>query len=178
MKFLRALLIAGAFCSTGFAQSPRDLNALVLEQISAMPSGGRYAATRVATIALQSATHFEQGKFFVLPNAASPSYCSGATYLVFLKVVEQLRREGALTLDYDTLTALMIRDGQRDGEGTWGRWNANGPGTARLFYELKLGPNFSDFAQARPGDFMKIFWTPSVGKNEHGHSVIFLGTEM
>ena len=67
--------------------------------------------------------------------------------------------------------------GQRDGEGVWGRWNANGPGTARLFYEMKLGPNFSDFAQARPGDFMKIFWSTAVGRREHGHSVIFLGTE-
>ena len=42
---------------------------------------------------------------------------------------------------------------------------------------MQLGPNFSDFAQARPGDFMKIFWSPAVGRREHGHSVIFLGTE-
>src|SRR4029450_1621513 len=28
-----------------------------------------------------------------------------------------------------------------------------------------------------PGDFMKIFWSRAVGKNEHGHSVIYLGTE-
>ncbi|HWB60619.1 MAG TPA: hypothetical protein VG733_14085, partial [Chthoniobacteraceae bacterium] len=82
-----------------------------------------------------------------------------------------------LNLNYATLTALMIRDGQKDGEGVWGRWNANGPGTARLFYELGLGHNFTDFAQARPGDFMKIFWNDEVGKLEHGHSVIFLGLE-
>ena len=54
---------------------------------------------------------------------------------------------------------------------------SNGPGTARLFYEMNLGPNFSDFAQARPGDFMKIFWSNAVGRREHGHSVIYLGTE-
>ena len=70
----------------------------------------------------------------------------------------------------------MIRN-QRDGEGIWGRWNANGPGTARLFYELGLGRNFNNFAEARPGDFMKIFWSKSVGKSESGHSVIYLGTE-
>ena len=70
----------------------------------------------------------------------------------------------------------MIR-GQRDGEGIWGRWNANGPGTARLFYELGLGRNFDDFAEAERGDFMKIFWSPEVGRAEHGHSVIFLGME-
>jgi hypothetical protein len=70
----------------------------------------------------------------------------------------------------------MIR-GQRDGEGIWGRWNANGPGTARLFHEMDLGQNFDDFAEAQPGDFMKIFWSPEVGRAEHGHSVIYLGME-
>jgi hypothetical protein len=79
-----------------------------------------------------------------------------------------------LQLDFATLNQLVIRD-QHDGEGVWGRWNANGPGTARLFYELGLGRNFTDFAQARPGDFMKIFWNKNVGRRESGHSVIFLG---
>lgn len=182
MKTFRALvwlaavsagLLAG---SAGYAQ-PRDLNALVLAELKEMPKGGRYSTARVATIALQTSAHFEQGKFFVLPAPNSPSFCSGATYLVFLKTIEELRRQGALTLDYDTLMALVIRDGQRDGEGIWGRWNANGPGTARLFHELGLGRNFSDFAEAKPGDFMKIFWTDEVGKAEHGHSVIYLGSE-
>lgn len=153
-----------------------DLNALVLEQVKAMPSGGDYAATRVATIRLQSAAHFESGKFFVLPSAASPSYCSGATYLVFLKTIEALRDAGRLDLDAATLRALMIK-GQRDGQGIWGRWNANGPGAARLFEELDLGRNFASFDEARPGDFMKIFWTDEVGKAERGHLVVFLGLE-
>src|SRR5450432_700188 len=141
-----------------------------------MPRGGSSDLSRVATIRLQAAAHFESGKFFVLPEAASPSYCSGATYLVFLKTIEALRTRGALELNYETLDKLMIR-GQRDGEGIWGRWNANGPGTARLFYELGIGRNFDDFAEAQPGDFMKIFWSPEVGREEHGHSVIYLGTE-
>src|SRR2546430_6123409 len=141
-----------------------------------MPTGGKYSTSRVATIRLQSAAHFESGKFFVLPNAASPSYCSGATYLVFMKTIEALRARGELHLNYDTLDQLMIRN-QCDGEGIWGRWNANGPGTARLFFELGLGRNFDDFAEAEPGDFMKIFWSKSVGKTESGHSVVFLGTE-
>ena len=141
-----------------------------------MPKGGRYSASRVATIKLQQAAHFESGKFFVVPDAASPSYCSGATYLVFMKTIEVLREKGALHLDHATLESLMIR-GQRDGEGIWGRWNANGPGTARLFHEMNLGENFDDYAAAQPGDFMKIFWSPEVGKAEHGHSVIYLGME-
>lgn len=169
-------LILFFICAPARAQTA-DLNALVLKKISEMPSGGRYATTRVATIALKSAAHFESGKFFVLPSPSSPSFCSGATYLVFLKTIEEMRRTGALTLDVETLMALMIRDGQADGAGIWGRWNANGPGTARLFHELGIGRNFTDFAEARPGDFMKIFWTNEVGKAEHGHSVVYLGTE-
>lgn len=174
-RFLTTVvLFLPVFAGTCHAGS---LNDVVLEQIQQMPTGGKYAATTYATIRLESAAHFEAGKFFILPDSASPSYCSGATYLVFLKTIESLRDTGSLNLNYNTLTALMIRAGQRDGEGIWGRWNANGPGTARLFFELGLGRNFTDFAQAQPGDFMKIFWNDEVGELEHGHSVIFLGME-
>ena len=171
------ILFAFATPNDSLAQlAPSPLNDLILQQIREMPVGGKYSASRTATIRLQSAAHFESGKFFILPDAASPSYCSGATYLVFMKTIEALRDRGDLPLKYETLDQLMIR-GQPDGAGIWGRWNANGPGTARLFYELGLGRNFDDFEEARPGDFMKIFWSPEVGREEHGHSVIYLGTE-
>jgi hypothetical protein len=176
-KIVTALAFAFAVQPALFAQvASGPYNDLILEQVRKMPKGGSYAVTRAATIRLQQAAHFEAGKFFVIPDAASPSYCSGATYLVFMKTIEVLRARGALDLDHPTLESLMIR-GQRDGEGIWGRWNANGPGTARLFHEMKLGENFDDFAEAQPGDFMKIFWSPEVGKAEHGHSVIYLGME-
>ena len=176
--FLIAILFAAAILPTELSGhlAPSPLNDIILQQVKKMPVGGKYSATRTATIRLQSAAHFESGKFFILPDAASPSYCSGATYLVFMKTIEALRAQGQLQLDYETLDQLMIR-GQRDGQGIWGRWNANGPGTARLFYELGIGRNFDDFAEAEPGDFMKIFWSPEVGREEHGHSVIFLGME-
>jgi hypothetical protein len=151
-----------------------DYNALVLEQIKQMPQGGRYSVSHFAKIRLQSSAHFESGKFFILPSG--PSFCSGATYLVFIRTIEALRARGELHLDYPTLEKLIIRD-QRDGEGIWGRWNANGPGTARLFHELQLGQNFDNFDRAKPGDFMKIFWSHQVGRNEHGHSTVFLGVE-
>jgi hypothetical protein len=167
------VVILGLAAQASFAG---DYNGLILDQIKQMPQGGRYSVSRFAKIRLQSSAHFESGKFFILPSAASPSFCSGATYLVFMRTIEALRARGELRLDYATLEQLIIRD-QRDGEGVWGRWNANGPGTARLFHELGLGPNFDKFEQAKPGDFMKIFWSRQVGKKEHGHSVIFLGTE-
>ena len=167
------LVIFGLTVPIAFAA---DCNDLILDQIKQMPKGGRYSVSHFAKICLQSSAHFESGKFFILPSAASPSFCSGATYLVFIRTIEGLRARGELHLDFATLEKLIIRD-QRDGEGIWGRWNANGPGTARLFHELGLGPNFDNFDQARPGDFMKIFWSRQVGKSEHGHSTIFLGRE-
>jgi hypothetical protein len=151
-----------------------DYNDLVLDQVKQMPEGGRYSVSHFAKIRLESSAHFESGKFFIIPSG--PSFCSGATYLVFIRAIEALRARGQLGLDYDTLERLIIRD-QRDGEGVWGRWNANGPGTARLFHELRLGRNFDNIDQARPGDFMKVFWSRAVGRNEHGHSTIFLGME-
>jgi hypothetical protein len=176
IKLIAAMLCLGVcVLASGIARAA-ELNALILEQIRQMPVGGNYSAAHVATMRLQTATHFEQGKFFLQPSAASPSYCSGATYLVFLKTLETLRETGRLKLDEQTLSTMVV-SGQRDGEGVWGRWNANGPGTARLFYELQLGKNFTDFNRAQPGDFMKIFWTDEVGMTEHGHSVVFLGME-
>ena len=156
--------------------SAATYNSLILDQVRKMPSGGKYSVSHFATIRLQSAAHFESGKFFVIPTKPYVSFCSGATYLVFIKAIEELRDRGQLQLDFATLNQLIIRD-QHDGEGVWGRWNANGPGTARLFHELGLGRNFNDFAQAKPGDFMKIFWNNNVGQRESGHSVIFIGTE-
>ncbi len=152
-------------------------NALILQEIRTMPQAGGYSASHAATQRLGGAVSLDRaGGLNVEAAQAQPSYCSGATYLVFLKTVDTLSKQGALSASDRALNALLI-NGQRDGEGVWGRWNANGPGTARLFYEMRLGRNFSDFAQARPGDFMKIFWSNAVGRREHGHSVIYLGTE-
>ena len=82
-----------------------------------MPQGGRYSVSHFAKIRLQSSAHFESGKFFILPSQASPSFCSGATYLVFIRTIEALRARGQLHLDYSTLERLIIRD-QHDGEGS------------------------------------------------------------
>ena len=171
---MRRLITLLAICFVSNAANAAGLNSLILEQMEKMPSGGKYSVSHFAKIKLQSAAHFESGKFFVIPTKPYVSFCSGATYLVFIRTIEELRDRGQLQLDFATLNQLIIRD-QHDGEGVWGRWNANGPGTARLFYQLGLGRNFTDFAQAQPGDFMKIFWNNNVGRRESGHSVIFLG---
>ncbi len=150
-----------------------DWNPAVREAVRGMPAGGGYSATSEASARLRAATEVDGKALRVRADVAPPSYCSAATYLVLLKVIERAQAEGALQLDARPLAPAM----QRDGEGVWGRWNANGPGTARLFYELGAGKNFTDWDEARPGDFLKIFWRDAVGSNEYGHSVVFLGTE-
>ena len=159
-----------------FALHAGDFNAVVLDQVAAMPQGGGYATTTPAHDALTEAVRPNSEGVTLLAPRAVPSFCSGATYLVFLKTLESLQKSGVIRLSRSQWGALL--PGRlADGEGVWGRWNANGPGTARLFHELEIGRNFSGFEEARPGDFLKIFWSQSVGKSERGHSVIYLGTE-
>ncbi len=146
-------------------------NQLIVSLVRTMPSGGGYLATSEAIRHLETAVRVSGDALEVDPADAHPSFCSEATYLVFL---EALQRLAPAQMNGSLARALAVRD-QPDGSGIWGRWNANGPGTACLFRELRLGSNFTSFDEARPGDFMKIFWTTKVGRSEHGHSVIYLG---
>src|SRR5207302_1945367 len=100
-----------------------DYNDLILEQVKQMPTGGHYSVSHFAKIRLQSSAHFESGKFFIIPSG--PSFCSGATYLVFIRTIEALRERGQLRLDYSTLERLIIRD-QPDGQSVR-YWSSNVP---------------------------------------------------
>jgi len=156
--------------------SVSSINRLVLDAVKTMPREGRYSTSPSANRALFSAVRTSGGTLSVNTSSATPSYCSGATYLVLLKVLSDLQASGKLSLSSETVSDLKP-SGQPDGTGIWGRWNANGPGTARLFHELGLGPNFTDPSAAHPGDFLKIFWNDGIGATEHGHSVIFLSQD-
>lgn len=172
----RAFLLALFLLSGAWSARAVDCNALVLEAIQGMPEYGTYSASKASFDGLTRAITVRGGALSIDPLQARPSFCSGATYIVFVRALERLAAQGALNIDPATLQALLVA-GQRDGQGIWGRWNANGPGTARLFSELQLGRNFCEWAEARPGDFMKIFWTDEIGKKERGHSVVYLGTK-
>ncbi|RFC45217.1 MAG: hypothetical protein DVB28_000650 [Verrucomicrobia bacterium] len=150
-------------------------NEAVLAALDKIPIGGGYSTGVDARDALLAGISWEEDKPALRPKAAQPSFCSGATYLAFLVMLAQQQRAGRLILTPDAWRALIV-EGQADGHGVWGRWNANGPGTARLFHELGIGTNFTDIKQAKPGDFMKIFWNEGIGASERGHSVIFMGT--
>jgi hypothetical protein len=175
---LRALIFSLVAASAALA----DFNKTILEQVRTMPAGGGYATNLNAHAALAGSVQVDDS-VRIRPELAMPAYCSGATYLVFLKTLRALQDNGTISLSRETWAALAPRlrpDGKDtlpDGESIWGRWNANGPGTARLFYQLGIGRNFTEFSAARPGDFMKVFWTDAVGKKESGHSVVFLGLE-
>ncbi len=168
-------VVAGLLACT-LAARAGNFNDVVLRQVAAMPVGGGYATTTAAHDALASTTTIDAAGLHIRTASATPSYCSGATYLVLLKTLGELQRRGDIRLDRAAWQALLPAK-MADGEGIWGRWNANGPGTPRLFHELGLGRNFTEFSDARPGDFLKIFWTGEIGKNERGHSVVFLGLE-
>jgi hypothetical protein len=158
------------------AESNATYNGKILATVGSMPSGGIYSASGTANAALRNAVTIRDGRIQVDAGKARPSYCSEATYLVFLKVLSELAEKHAISID-EKLAKALRPGSQADGDGIWGRWNANGPGTAVLFHEQKLGTNFTDPGRAKPGDFLKIFWNEGIGSNEHGHSVIFLGTE-
>ena len=157
-------------------REPHTLNRYVLRAIQSVPPGGGYAVTKAAMANFRKSIRIEgNGSLALTAAMARPSFCSSATYLIFLNVITQMEANGRLKLSAATKKKLLV-ESQADGVGVWGRWNANGPGTARLFHELKLGRNFTELSEAQPGDFLKIWWTDAVGAREKGHSVIFLGT--
>lgn len=167
-----------AASSTGVAPNPSaPWNDSILAAIEKMPIGGGYSIGVDARDALLAGIAWEEDKPALRPKSAQPSFCSGATYFVFLITLAQQQRAGRFILTPDVWRTLIV-EGQADGQGVWGRWNANGPGTARLFFETGVGTNFTDIKTAKPGDFMKIFWNESIGAAEKGHSVVFLGTNV
>jgi hypothetical protein len=149
-------------------------NQTILRLVSRMPSGGGYAADKVALGKLTDAVKAGPGGVKVEPKIAIPSFCSGATYLVFAELFDELVANERVSEKSPALARLAILR-QPDGVGVWGRWNANGPGVARLFHDTGMGMNFESLEQALPGDFMKIFWTNEIGVKEFGHLVVFMG---
>ena len=152
-----------------------SMNELIVDIISRMPTGGGFAANGEAFGGLRRAIRLDpDGELALRPEQATPGFCSGATYLVFLEAIQELHRTRRLPISLAVAEALQMKS-QPDGTGVWGRWNANGPGTARLFHELEMGRSFTSLDEAEPGDFLKIWWNENIGSTEKGHSAIFLG---
>ena len=145
-----------------------------------MPSGGGYSSTQETVnhlagnvVRWDAATQ----TLSITPNNACPSFCSAACYLVLLQALQKWEQHTGNKLPATAWQLFNIDKNQADGHGVWGRANANGPGFAKLVADTGAGVNFTDVSLARPGDFLKIFWTPEIGRKERGHLVVFLGAE-
>lgn len=176
MKFLFPIILAIIFPSCAQVTTPpkttlKDHNSIILAALKSMPSGYGYEASPAAVHRLAAHVSYKNQRFHQDLKKIGPSFCSAATYLVFLRSIERLGL--SKTLPEKTLTQLAKLD-VNDGEEIFGRWNANGPGTAKLFADLNCGTNFTSYAHARPGDFLKMWWTPAIGVKERGHLVIYL----
>lgn len=143
----------------------------ILEQ--EMPDGGSYSIKQNAVTYLKaSLKQIAEDPTVTLKQG--PSYCTSATYLVFVKAMAQSLKALGKT------PSPILFETSAVGSKIFGRWNANGPGTAAVFKLSNLGPNVLQTWQALPGDFMKIVfsWGPHIGGNkERGHSVIYLGDD-
>jgi hypothetical protein len=184
--FIRSLLILAIstvlmVCGSegACAEILPPFNAQVLRAIARMPEGGQYAVNRAAADALARALRPQDGTLSFHPEQAQPSFCSGATYLVFVMAAEPYLQPVTDSRSGNSSLTQFLISGQGDGVGIWGRWNANGPGTAKLFKDAGLGRSFWNFEEpAFPGDFLKLWWKEAIGRDEYGHSVIFLNYEI
>ncbi len=102
------------------------------------------------------------------------SYCSGASYAVFVESLNNILVDQASNLDYQHYETLRMQeeDGDRreDHVKFWGKWNADGFGNHFALVQYSgMGRRVMP-VNARPGDFMNISWKSGIG-----HSVVFLG---
>lgn len=154
-----------------------DMNQLVLEAVQEMPAEGGYELTNVPARRLVESFSFNTPSDLILdPFRATPSYCTTATYMVFFKIMKKFWELSKIEPSQEVLLKLKPQM-ERDGLRIWGRWNSNGPGTAKLITDAMMGTNFDDVEKAQPGDFIKMFWNDQVGKLEKGHTGIFLGLQ-
>ncbi|MEM9080768.1 MAG: hypothetical protein AAGC74_08775 [Verrucomicrobiota bacterium] len=168
-KSLLLLPLAILACSAPSQTPTRSFNQTLLQTIKTFPTGGGYSGTDATKNLLPLASQPTPDGLLIIPTTARPSFCSGATYLAFLQTLNTLS-----PLQHPLSTKLAVATDQQDGHGIFGRWNANGPGCAKLIADLNLGTNFTKLENAQPGDFLKIWWTEHIGKRERGHHVVYL----
>ena len=174
----------GPRVATGHRTSRRTAEAAfgscVLRAVAAMPQGGGYSTDDDAMEALACKAIVwddEKNGLRLYPKEAQPTFCSAACYVVLLNALRQWCAAHKYSLSSRALSLMMPELRQPDGLRVWGRVNANGPGLAKLVADTHTGVNFNDLRFARPGDFLKFFWSEDIGSAERGHMVVFLGTE-
>lgn len=162
-----------------FGKYVSGYNAYVLQGIDkaqshAMDGGGYFIG--INAVPTESPIGYELslfGKSLLKPPRTS-SYCSGASYTAFIEGLNLIYPDGSKKISDDRYEAVRMQepDGGRreDNIKYWGYWNADGFGSDfALVQYSNMGKEVTP-QEARPGDFMNIFW-----KNGGGHSVVFLG---
>lgn len=154
------------------------MNAYIIHAVNKMPAGGGYSTSDEAFHKLRSEAlvwNESLQRLVIRPSAATPSFCSEACYLVLLQALSDWeKRHPHNRLPPSCWKKMAVSDPQPDGQGPWGCVNANGPGLAKWIHDLGAGINFSNPGHAKPGDFLKIFWTEEIGAREFGHLVVFI----
>lgn len=87
------------------AESLPPYNHLILRAVAAMPKAGGYSVSADAANAFRSSVGVSQGRFLLQPRQARPSFCSSATYLVLVRVLDYEHRRGKLSLSPEVLQA-------------------------------------------------------------------------
>ncbi len=157
--------------------SAEQIQQWVLDAVDEMPAKGGFELTRRPPERLRDAFSWRSNDLDINPQIAFPSYCTTSTFMVFYRVLQKYWDYSGTRPSRETL-AMIKPNVENDGVRVWGRWNSNGPATAKFFRDTMMGENFDDISKARPGDFLKLFWNGHIGKLETGHSVVFLGSEV
>lgn len=163
------------FLLTSLASFGQSFNSSVLEAVQSMPKKGGYVLTNVSPTRMRDAFSWDLDQLLVNDSKATPSYCTTATYVVFFKAMNAWWKVNGFPAK--EVQELFKPNLEADGVRVWGRWNSNGPGTAKFFRDTDLGTNFTDISKALPGDFLKIWWNTDIGKKESGHSVVFIRSD-
>ena len=160
-----------------------DYNAMILDIIKGLPSGGGYSRGGSFQLPTITAHNIGGGRWEMRVYDGFPSHCTSATYALLTRLIAVLQDSGRIALDGEHIESLSPKnrmpDGTTlvDGQGAFQIFNANGAGTAALLKHTGTGMSFRDdkLAYARPGDFLKMFWNDNVGASEKGHQVVYLG---
>jgi hypothetical protein len=88
--------------------------------IERMPTGGDYHASRESTEKLANAIRVKANALDIDRQLAKPGFCSSATYLLLLSVLEQLNKNKQFCFKQGVPEMLLVT-GQQDGVGVWGR---------------------------------------------------------
>ena len=161
-----------------------DYNAMILDIIGGLPTGGGYSlSAKSVELPTLTAHNIGGSNWELRVYDGHPTHCTGATYAVYAHLVALLQNAGAIRLSPEQLRSLAVLrtmpDGRSrtDGQGPFAIFNSNGAGVAALLKHTGTGFSFRDdkLTYARPGDFLKLFWNGNVGATEQGHQVIYTG---